>query len=117
MIQLLSIRNDSNLACCIEPVLQNLLLRIPALVKCRPQQLLKNYEAFSADGRPVFGHLPGVSNYFIAMGMEVAAYSLAGGLSRALAEWLVTGSLVVRISTYQLQKASRELNSQHYTIY
>ncbi|XP_078735628.1 pyruvate dehydrogenase phosphatase regulatory subunit, mitochondrial isoform X2 [Lampetra fluviatilis] len=75
-----------------EPLLGALLHRMPGLDGAAVSRLVNCPEAFTPDLRCIMGEAPNVHNYFVLAGMNSAGSTLAGGLGKYLAEWMVTGS-------------------------
>ena len=45
---------------------------------------------FSPDGNPMIGPVPGMKNYWTAVGV-MAGFCQAGGVGKTLAEWMIEG--------------------------
>jgi len=72
-------------------LLENLLLRFPALEAAQVNQLINGPESFTPDGMCVMGEAPEVDNYYVAAGMNSAGVAMAGGVGKYMAEWMIQG--------------------------
>jgi dimethylglycine dehydrogenase len=64
--------------------------RIPALGAAGIKTIVNGPFTFGPDGNPMIGPVPGLRNYWAAVGV-MAGFCQAGGVGLCLAEWLVEG--------------------------
>ena len=64
--------------------------RIPALGKAGIKDLINGPFTFGPDGNPMIGPVPGMRNYWAAVGV-MAGFCQAGGVGMCLAEWMIDG--------------------------
>ena len=64
--------------------------RIPALGTAGIKNIINGPFVFSPDGNPMVGPVPGVKNYWTAVGV-MAGFCQAGGVGKTLAEWMIEG--------------------------
>jgi len=64
--------------------------RLPALKKAGIKDLINGPFTFGPDGNPMIGPVPGMSNYWTAVGV-MAGFCQAGGVGMCLAEWMIDG--------------------------
>jgi len=64
--------------------------RIPALGTAGIKDKINGPFVFSPDGNPMIGPVPGVKNYWVAVGV-MAGFCQAGGVGRSLSEWMIEG--------------------------
>ncbi len=64
--------------------------RIPALGTAGIKNIINGPFVFSPDGNPMIGPVPGVKNYWVAVGV-MAGFCQAGGVGRSLSEWMIEG--------------------------
>jgi len=64
--------------------------RIPALSTAGIKDTINGPFVFSPDGNPMIGPVPGVKNYWTAVGV-MAGFCQAGGVGKTLAEWMIEG--------------------------
>ena len=64
--------------------------RIPALGTAGIKNTINGPFVFSPDGNPMVGPVPGIKNYWTAVGV-MAGFCQAGGVGKTLAEWMIEG--------------------------
>lgn len=64
--------------------------RIPALGEAGIKNVVNGPFTFGPDGNPMIGPVPGLTNYWAAVGV-MAGFCQAGGVGKSLAEWMVEG--------------------------
>ena len=64
--------------------------RIPALGRAGIKQIINGPFTFGPDGNPMIGPVPGMHNYWAAVGV-MAGFCQAGGVGMCLAEWMIDG--------------------------
>ncbi len=75
----------------LEPMMERLLGRIPALQTAGIKQLINGPESFTPDGNFILGEAPEVRNFYVGAGFNAFGIASAGGAGRALAEWIAAG--------------------------
>jgi 4-methylaminobutanoate oxidase (formaldehyde-forming) len=73
-------------------LMDNALLRIPALERIGIRKFYNGPESFTPDNQFVLGEAPGLDGYFVAAGFNSVGIACAGGAGQALAEWVVGGA-------------------------
>ncbi|MCP4998349.1 MAG: FAD-dependent oxidoreductase [Hyphomicrobiales bacterium] len=76
----------------VEPVLERIFERMPALAEMGIQTFFNGPESFTPDGRPYLGPAPEISGLFVAAGMNSNGILNSGGVGLTMAEWLVEGA-------------------------
>ena len=74
-----------------EPMMINAMHRIPDLETARARMLPVGPESFTADGMFLLGEAPETPGFFLCCGMNSGGVALAGGVGKALAEWVTDG--------------------------
>ncbi|XP_035679214.1 pyruvate dehydrogenase phosphatase regulatory subunit, mitochondrial-like isoform X1 [Branchiostoma floridae] len=74
-----------------QPVLEQILLRMPALKEVKVQKFLNGPESFTPDLFPNMGQAPELPGYFVAAGMNSGGIASAGGVGKVMAEWIISG--------------------------
>ena len=74
-----------------EPLMEQLLSRIPALQTAGIKQLINGPESFTPDGNFILGEAPELRNFYVGAGFNAFGIASAGGAGRALAEWIAGG--------------------------
>jgi dimethylglycine dehydrogenase len=65
--------------------------RIPALATAGIKTVVNGPFTFGPDGNPMIGPVPGMTNYWAAVGV-MAGFCQAGGVGLCLAEWMIDGA-------------------------
>ncbi|MFM7067558.1 MAG: FAD-dependent oxidoreductase [Gammaproteobacteria bacterium] len=65
--------------------------RIPALADAGIRTVVNGPFTFGPDGNPMIGPVPGMTNYWAAVGV-MAGFCQAGGVGLCMAEWMIDGS-------------------------
>ena len=74
-----------------EPILDQAMRRMPILAEAGIQTFFCGPESFTPDNRYHLGAVPGLENCFVAAGLNSIGIQSAGGIGRALADWLDGG--------------------------
>jgi dimethylglycine dehydrogenase len=64
--------------------------RFPALGRAGIKSIVNGPFTFGPDGNPMIGPVPGMKNYWTAVGV-MAGFCQAGGVGMAIAEWMIDG--------------------------
>ena len=64
--------------------------RVPALSRAGIKDVINGPFTFGPDGNPMIGPVPGLRNYWAAVGV-MAGFCQAGGVGLCLAEWMIEG--------------------------
>ncbi|MCP4417465.1 MAG: FAD-dependent oxidoreductase [Chloroflexi bacterium] len=64
--------------------------RYPCLARAGVQTIVNGPMVFAPDGNPTIGPVPGLPNYFLAVGI-MAGFSQGAGVGTAVSEWIVNG--------------------------
>lgn len=75
-----------------EILMNNALLRIPALEVTGIKKFYNGPESFTPDNQFLLGEAPELANFFVGAGFNSVGIATAGGAGRALAEWIVEGA-------------------------
>jgi 4-methylaminobutanoate oxidase (formaldehyde-forming) len=75
-----------------EILMNNALLRIPALDVTGVKKFYNGPESFTPDNQFILGEAPELDNFFVGAGFNSVGIATAGGAGRALAEWIVNGA-------------------------
>ena len=67
------------------------LRRVPVLEETGVRKFYNGPESFTPDNQFLMGEAPGLHGYFVAAGLNSVGIASAGGVGRALAEWIVAG--------------------------
>ncbi|MBA3254670.1 MAG: FAD-dependent oxidoreductase [Burkholderiaceae bacterium] len=72
-------------------LLENAMIRVPALETAQVKQFYNGPESFTADNNFIIGPAPGFDNFYAGCGFNSMGIASAGGAGKALAEWIVQG--------------------------
>lgn len=72
-------------------LMENALIRVPALETAEVRQFVNGPESFTADNNYILGEAPGVQGFFVGAGFNSMGIASAGGAGKALAEWIASG--------------------------
>ena len=64
--------------------------RMPALQKAGIKNIINGPFTFGPDGSPLIGPVPGLKNYWVAVGV-MAGFCQGGGVGKCIAEWIIDG--------------------------
>jgi len=64
--------------------------RIPALGRAGIKNIVNGPFTFGPDGNPLIGPVPGMRNYWVAVGV-MAGFCQGGGVGMSIAEWMIDG--------------------------
>jgi len=85
-------------------LMQNALLRIPALDHTGIKKFYNGPESFTPDNQFILGAAPELRNYFVGAGFNSVGIASAGGAGRALAEWVVNGEPTSDLSAVDIRR-------------
>lgn len=87
-----------------EILMENALLRIPALEHTGLKKLYNGPESFTPDNQFILGEAPECANFFVGAGFNSVGIASAGGAGRALAEWIVNGSATTDLTAVDIRR-------------
>ena len=64
--------------------------RMPALGRAGIKSIINGPFTFGPDGSPLVGPIPGLNNYWVAVGV-MAGFCQGGGVGKVIAEWMIDG--------------------------
>jgi dimethylglycine dehydrogenase len=71
--------------------------RMPALARAGIKNVINGPFTFGPDGNPLIGPVPGLRNYWVAVGV-MAGFCQGGGVGRCIAEWVIEGEPSIDVS-------------------
>ncbi|VVD91145.1 GcvT family protein [Pandoraea fibrosis] len=74
-----------------EILMENALIRVPALETAQVRQFYNGPESFTPDNNFILGEAPELRNFYVGAGFNSMGIASAGGAGMALAEWIVAG--------------------------
>ena len=85
-------------------LMENALLRIPALHHTGIKKFYNGPESFTPDNQFILGEAPELKNFFVGAGFNSVGIASAGGAGRALAEWVVNGEPTSDLSAVDVRR-------------
>ena len=85
-------------------LMENAMLRIPALRRTGIKKLYNGPESFTPDNQFILGEAPEVRNFYVAAGFNSVGIASAGGAGRALAEWIANGEPTSDLSAVDIRR-------------
>ena len=83
------------------PLLEGAIRRFPFLDRAGVIRLLCHPDAMTPDANPLLGPIPGTPGFWVAAGLSLNGFGGAGGIGRALAEWIVDGEPQIDLNAYR----------------
>ena len=74
-----------------ELLMEQALIRIPALAGAPVRRQVNGPESFTPDGRYLLGEVPGCRNFYVAAGFNSIGIASAAGAGQAVAQWIADG--------------------------
>ncbi len=96
------------------PVLEDAMQRVPRLQEVGWRTFFCGPESFTPDDQFHIGEVPEVRNYFVGAGLNSIGIQSAGGLGKALAEWIVEGHPPLDLWGNDIRRMHRFQGTQHY---
>src|SRR4051812_8468666 len=98
-----------------EELMENAVVRVPALAEAEVVKLINGPEAFTPDGEFILGpsEVPG---FWVAAGFCAHGLAGAGGMGKLVAEWLVEGTPSLDVWEMDSRRFGRHYESREYTL-
>lgn len=90
-----------------EILMQNALIRIPALETAEIKTFMNGPESFTPDNNFILGEAPELRNFFVGAGFNSIGIASGGGAGRALAEWIVEGEPTLDLWPVDIRRFAR----------
>jgi 4-methylaminobutanoate oxidase (formaldehyde-forming) len=90
-----------------EILMQNALVRVPALETCEIKQFYNGPESFTPDNNFILGEAPELRNFYVGAGFNSMGIASAGGAGMALAEWIVNGAPTMDLWPVDIRRFAR----------
>ena len=89
--------------------------RMPALEKAGIKNIVNGPFTFGPDGSPLIGPVPGMKNYWVAVGV-MAGFCQGGGVGKCIAEWIIDGEPSIDIWAMDVARFGDYASPQYGTI-
>ena len=96
------------------PVLEHAMYRVPLLQDVGWRKFFCGPESFTPDDQFHMGESPEVKNFYVACGLNSVGIQTAGGLGRALAEWMDLGHAPMDLWGNDIRRMFPFQSTQHY---
>lgn len=97
-----------------EILMENALLRVPALEQSQVRQFYNGPESFTPDNNFLLGEAPELKNFYVGAGFNSMGIASAGGAGRALAEWIVNGAPTLDLFPVDIRRFARFNNNPNW---
>lgn len=84
-----------------EPLMRGAIRRFPFLEGAEVVKLVCHPDAMTPDANPLLGPIPGVRGFFLAAGLSLNGFGGAGGIGKAIAEWVTAGETELDLTAYR----------------
>jgi glycine cleavage system aminomethyltransferase T/glycine/D-amino acid oxidase-like deaminating enzyme len=98
-----------------EEIVVNARRRVPAMDDVKVTRLINGPEAFTPDGEFCLGET-GVRGFFVAAGFCAHGLAGAGGIGRAMAEWIVEGEPTLDLWHMDIRRFGEHFRSPRYSL-
>jgi len=90
-----------------EPLMRGAIRRFPFLERAEVVKLVCHPDAMTPDANPLLGPVPGVRGFFVAAGLSLNGFGGAGGIGKAVAEWITGGETELDVTAYRAWRFGR----------
>lgn len=88
--------------------------RFPSLNNCEAPYVSNTPDNFTPDGRWILGESAEVNNYYVAVGTNGNSIQGAGGIGKAVAEWIIAGRPTQELFPFSIQRFIKTHNNRHF---
>ena len=96
------------------PYVEKAMARVPMSMELGVKKFFCGPESFTPDLAPVFGEAPELKNLFVAAGLNSIGIITGGGIGRALAHWIATGTPDIDITGMNIDRLHRYQSTPQY---
>ncbi len=97
-----------------EQLMQGAIRRFPFLADAEVVNLVCHPDAMTPDSNPLLGPMPGVHGFHVAAGLSLNGFGGAGGIGRAVAEWITAGETELDVQSYRAWRFGRNYRDPSY---
>ena len=83
------------------PLMDGAIRRFPFLEDAGVVKLVAHPDAMTPDGNPLLGPIPGLRGFYLAAGLSLNGFGGAGGIGKAIAEWVTAGETELDLQPYR----------------
>ncbi len=84
-----------------EQLMRGAARRFPFVADAEIVKLVCHPDAMTPDANPLLGPMPGVRGFFMAAGLSLNGFGGAGGIGKAIAEWVTAGETELDVLAYR----------------
>lgn len=100
----------------IESYMEAAIERMPILGRVGIKKIVNGPDAYTPDGRPIMGFVPGVQNVFVLAGFSCFGIANSGGAGKFAAEWIVEGQPSVDMWEYDVRRFGPYATTKKYLV-
>ena len=89
--------------------------RLPAMADAGIKDVINGPFTFGPDGNPLIGPVPGMKNYWVAVGV-MAGFCQGGGVGKCIAEWIIDGEPSIDVWAMDVARFGDYASPQYGTI-
>ena len=97
-----------------EHLLENAIKRFPFLAEAGFERLIAHPDAFTPDANPLMGPWPSLKGFWLACGLSMNGFGGAGGIGKALAEWIIDDDTELDFHSYHAWRFGRNYLDPYY---
>jgi 4-methylaminobutanoate oxidase (formaldehyde-forming) len=97
-----------------EHLLVNAIKRFPFLENAGIERLVAHPDSFTPDSRPLVGPWPTVKGFWMACSLSMEGFGAAGGIGKALTEWIVNGAPEVDLFAFHPWRFGKNFQDPFY---
>jgi glycine cleavage system aminomethyltransferase T/glycine/D-amino acid oxidase-like deaminating enzyme len=90
-----------------EPLMHGAIRRFPFLEGAEMVKLVCHPDAMTPDANPLLGPMPGIRGFHLAAGLSLNGFGGAGGIGKAIAEWVTGGETELDMTSYRAWRFGR----------
>jgi glycine cleavage system aminomethyltransferase T/glycine/D-amino acid oxidase-like deaminating enzyme len=90
-----------------EPLMRGAIRRFPFLEGAEMVKLVCHPDAMTPDANPLLGPMPGIRAFYLAAGLSLNGFGGAGGIGKAIAEWVTGGETELDMTSYRAWRFGR----------
>jgi 4-methylaminobutanoate oxidase (formaldehyde-forming) len=90
-----------------EPLMRGAIRRFPFLEGAEVVKLVCHPDAMTPDANPLLGPIPGVRGLVVAAGLSLNGFGGAGGIGKAISEWVTAGETELDLTAYRAWRFGR----------
>jgi glycine cleavage system aminomethyltransferase T/glycine/D-amino acid oxidase-like deaminating enzyme len=97
-----------------EQLMRGAIRRFPFLDGAEVVKLVCHPDAMTPDANPLLGPMPGIRGFWMAAGLSLNGFGGAGGIGKAIAEWMIEGETEVDMTPYRAWRFGRNHRDRAY---